>query len=287
MVVYETQDSDFADSAIEALKEANIACYRTGGSLHLGQSDPTVCIHVSNGADFRRANQILIRQGLRLSVRYTTDIRALASVNTEIFDAQHATIVPGFNDSHNHALGNELLYEVLVVNPYEVEFVSIVLIIDKLRRRAAITPADTWVEGYFYDDTKSKDKRALTVHDLDLLSKELPVAAIHRGGHTAFYNSKAFKMAGISKSTPNPPGGTYDRDSNGSRTLVTSGSSHYRPSAAPHMFSAQCSDSLDHSGTTVINRVGNRIGVLLPRSYAFPVALPALHKNLGLGWQRC
>ena len=116
------------------------------------------------------------------------------------------TIVPGFNDSHNHAPGNELLYEVLVGNPYDVEFVSIASIIDKLRERAATTPADTWVEGYFYDDTKSKDKRALTVHDLDLVSKDLPVVVIHRGGHTAFYNSKAFKMAGIGKSTPNPSG---------------------------------------------------------------------------------
>jgi predicted amidohydrolase YtcJ len=74
------------------------------------------------------------------------------------------------------------------------------------------------VEGYFYDDTKSKDKRALTVHDLDLVSKDLPVVVIHRGGHTAFYNSKAFKMAGVSNSTPNPPGGTYDRDSSGELT---------------------------------------------------------------------
>jgi hypothetical protein len=63
VVVYETEDSDFADSAIEALKTSNIDCYRTGGSLHLGQSDATVCIHVRDGADLRRANQILSRHG--------------------------------------------------------------------------------------------------------------------------------------------------------------------------------------------------------------------------------
>ena len=85
----------------------------------------------------------------------------------EIFDAQHTTIVPGFNDSHNQSPGNEHLYEVIVVNQYDVEYYSIASIIDKQRDRAATTPADTWVEGYFYDDTKSKDKRALTVHDLD------------------------------------------------------------------------------------------------------------------------
>src|SRR5450755_2944836 len=148
------------------------------------------------------AEAFAVKDGRFVAVGRTTDIRALAGETTEIVDAQHMILVPGFNDSHNHAPGNELLYEVLVGNPYDVEFVSIASIIDKLRERAATTPADTWVEGYFYDDTKSKDKRALTVNDLDLVSKDLPVVVIHRGGHTAFYNSKAFQMAGVSKTTP-------------------------------------------------------------------------------------
>jgi hypothetical protein len=63
VVVYETEDSEFADSAIDALKKANIDCYRTGGSLHLGQSDPTFCIHVRDGTDLRKANEVLIRHG--------------------------------------------------------------------------------------------------------------------------------------------------------------------------------------------------------------------------------
>lgn len=63
VIVYETEDSDFANSAIDELKKANIDCYRTGGSLHLGQSDPTVCIHVRDGADVRKANEVLIRHG--------------------------------------------------------------------------------------------------------------------------------------------------------------------------------------------------------------------------------
>jgi predicted amidohydrolase YtcJ len=41
------------------------------------------------------------------------------------------------------------------------------------------------------------------------------VAVHHRGGHTSFYNSKALEMADINKNTPNPPGGTFDRDANG------------------------------------------------------------------------
>jgi predicted amidohydrolase YtcJ len=56
----------------------------------------------------------------------------------------------------------------------------------------------------------------LNVHDLDKVSKDHPVVVQHRGGHTSFYNSKALEMADINKSTPNPPGGTYDRDPDGS-----------------------------------------------------------------------
>ena len=60
-----------------------------------------------------------------------------------------------------------------------------------------------------------KDNRLLNVHDLDQVSKDHPVAVHHRGGHTSFYNSKALEMADINKNTPNPPGGTFDRDANG------------------------------------------------------------------------
>ncbi len=77
------------------------------------------------------------------------------------------TIVPGFIECHNHAPGNTLLYEVLVGNPYVVEFVTIAGIVDKLRAKARDTPPGFWVDGYFFDDTKVKDNRQLNVHDLD------------------------------------------------------------------------------------------------------------------------
>jgi predicted amidohydrolase YtcJ len=53
------------------------------------------------------------------------------------------------------------------------------------------------------------------VHDLDEVSKDHPVVVQHRGGHTSYYNSKALEMAGVTKQTPNPAGGTFDRDSLG------------------------------------------------------------------------
>jgi predicted amidohydrolase YtcJ len=143
------------------------------------------------------------------------DVRSLAGPRTQIYDAKGMTVVPGFIDAHNHAPGATLLYEVLVGNPYEVEFVTIASIVDKLRAKARTLEAGFWVEGFFYDDTKIKDGRGLDIHDLDQVSREHPVAVHHRGGHTSVYNSKALELAGVTKATKDSAAGTYDRDPNG------------------------------------------------------------------------
>ena len=162
-----------------------------------------------------RAEAFAVSGGRFVAVGTTGEIKNLAGKSTQAFDAKGMTVVPGFIDCHNHAGGETLLNEVLVGNPFEVEFVSIRSIIGKLRERALKTPPGTWVEGYFFDDTKLSDKRAINIHDLDEVSSEHPVIVRHRGGHTYFYNSKAFQMAGITKDTPNPMGGTYDKDATG------------------------------------------------------------------------
>ena len=162
-----------------------------------------------------RAEAFAIKDARFVAVGSTVDVKGLIGQRTQIFDAQQMTIVPGFVDCHNHAGGSTLLYDVLVGNPFEVEFVTVASIVDKLRAKARETPAGTWVEGYFFDDTKVKDKRRLNVHDLDQVSTVHPVAVHHRGGHTSFYNSKALELAQVTKDTPNPAGGTFDRDANG------------------------------------------------------------------------
>lgn len=162
-----------------------------------------------------KAEAFTVKNGRFVAIGSNDEIKPLIAKGAKVIDARGMTIVPGFIDCHNHATGNMLLYEVIVGNPFEVEFVTIASIIKKLCARARVTAPGTWVEGYFFDDTKVKDNRALSVHDLDLVSNEHPVMVEHRGGHTAFYNSKAFQLAGIEKKTPNPPGGTFDRDAEG------------------------------------------------------------------------
>ncbi|MGE5563588.1 MAG: amidohydrolase [Bacillota bacterium] len=161
------------------------------------------------------AQAFAVRDGRIIAVGPNDAIAGLAGTSTEIIDAAGMTVVPGFIDCHLHPEGETLLYEVLVGNPYEVEFVTIDSIVAKLKERAAKTPPGTWVQGFFYDDTKVKDGRQLTRADLDRVSTVHPVAVIHRGGHTVFVNGKAFELAGVTKETPQPFGGTFDHDASG------------------------------------------------------------------------
>ena len=119
-------------------------------------------------------------------------------------------------------------------------------------RKPSDTPADTWVESYFHDDTKLKDKRPLNRRVLDQVSTEHPVAVNHRGGHTSFYNSKAFELARVTKDTPNPPGGTFDKDATGelngrvtdrARSAMSGGR---RPSFTPEQRAQRSRDGLAH-----------------------------------------
>ena len=161
------------------------------------------------------AQAFAVRDGRIIAVGSNEAIGGLSGKGTEIVDARGMTVVPGFIDCHLHPVGESLLYDVLVGNPYEVEFVTIDSIVSKLKERAAKTPPGEWVQGMFYDDTKVKDGRPLTRADLDRVSTVHPVAVTHRGGHTVFVNSKAFELAGVTKDTPQPFGGTFDHDASG------------------------------------------------------------------------
>jgi len=181
--------------------------------------DPDIVVHNAKvyTVDDRapRAEAFAIKGDRFVAVGSSADMKALAGPKTRIVDAQQATVVPGFIDCHVHARGTVLLYEVLVQNPFDIEFVTIASIVEKLRAKAAKLPAGEWVEGYFFDDTKVKDKRIINRFDLDKVSTEHPVVLRHRGGHTAFFNSKALAMAGITRDTPDPAGGTFDKDAKG------------------------------------------------------------------------
>ena len=94
-----------------------------------------------------QAQAFAIKDGRFMAVGTNRRHQSSGGEPDAMLDAQGMTVIPGFIDCHNHAPGTRLLNDVIVGNPYEVEFVTIDSIIDKLKARASTTPPGVWVEG--------------------------------------------------------------------------------------------------------------------------------------------
>jgi predicted amidohydrolase YtcJ len=155
-----------------------------------------------------RAQAVAIANGRFLAVGGNSEILNMATAGVRKVDLGGKTVVPGFNDAHCHPAASGLDMVVSV----DCDLPSIAAIQAALRERAARTPRGEWIYGFKYDDTKGSEGRMLTSADLDLAVPDQPVAVVHRGGHTTFYNSAAFRAAGIDEKTADPPGGKFDRE---------------------------------------------------------------------------
>ncbi|PYX03864.1 MAG: amidohydrolase, partial [Acidobacteria bacterium] len=155
------------------------------------------------------AEAVAISRGRFFAVGKNADVINLAAPGVRKIDLGGKTVLPGFIDAHSHPAAAGLSHLRMV----DCDLRSISAILAAMRERAAKTPAGEWVLGFKYDDTKTEGGRPLSVNDLDTAVPDHPVHIEHRGGHTVYANSLAFRKAGIDEKTPDPPGGKIDHDS--------------------------------------------------------------------------
>ena len=155
------------------------------------------------------ATAIAVRDGRILAVGTDREILSLAGKKTRRVDLARRRVLPGFNDAHAHPAASGLLQ----LSNVACDKTSIEDILSALRDRAAKTPPGRWVQGYLYDDGKTP--RPLLRSDLDAAVPDHPVLVAHRGGHTAYVNSLALKLAGVTATTPDPPGGRFEHGPDG------------------------------------------------------------------------
>jgi len=183
---------------------------RSGSRIADGVAD----LVVTNGTaytideDMPRAEALAVKAGRFIAVGSTDDVSNLAGPDTQVIDASGLTVLPGFIDAHNHPSYAGIRH----LKDVEVNHTTIDGIQRALRERASETPAGEWISGFLYDDTKLEDGRPLLRTDLDEAVPDHPVRVVHRGGHTAVYNSKAFELAEITADTPDPEGGRFYRE---------------------------------------------------------------------------
>ena len=148
-----------------------------------------------------RAESLAIIGDKFVAVGRTDDIENLAGPSTKIWDLEGQTIIPGLIDAHIHVLSSGSRHVMCA----DCDQRSIDEIIKALRERANITPVGEWVQGFKFDDTKTKENRFLTKWDLDKVSTKHPIFVSHRAGHVYYVNSLGLALANVDSTTPDPP----------------------------------------------------------------------------------
>jgi predicted amidohydrolase YtcJ len=158
------------------------------------------------------AQALAVKDGRIVEVGGTDEILWLREGDYELIDLGGRTVIPGFVDPHNHfSIG---AYDALWADSRDARTVSDVQ--RALREAAATTPAGEWVRGFGYDHTTLGVHP--TRHDLDEAVPDRPAIAMHFSHHQCVANSRALTAAGITRGTPDPPGGEIARDKSGEPT---------------------------------------------------------------------
>ncbi len=185
------------------------ACSKTNADLILHNAT----IHTSN-PQVPKAEAVAISNGKIIAVGSNDDVLHLAGSATRKIDIGGKTILPGFIDAHSHPASAGLSH----LRKVDCDLRSIQAIQDAIGEKAKNTPPGEWVRGFKYDDTKTAEGRYINRYDLDEVTTDHPVIIVHRGGHTAYVNSKALELGGITKDSPDPEGGQIVRGPDGEPT---------------------------------------------------------------------
>ena len=128
-------------------------------------------------------------------------------------DYAAATVVPGFNDAHQHLTMMAAQAAGLDLSAPQVDGPT--ALSAALSEHAASLPADGWVVATRYDHIRSSAGQRLTRAELDALLPDHPAIVVHIGAHWGVANSLALAAAGLDDNSVEPPGAELGMDAGG------------------------------------------------------------------------
>ena len=187
---------------------AAVTCFSCGTTVSL---PPDLVLHSGKittvNARFDVADALAIRAGRIVAVGLDRNIMTLRGPGTRMIDLQGRTVVPGLIDSHSHVTS----YGMHVFRPDLSKATSVAEIMALIKAKVeASTPGEWVTNSRIWNETKLEERRSPTRFDLDPISPSNPVYLSR--GHLGVINSAAMKVLGITDRTPDPPGGTLERD---------------------------------------------------------------------------
>ncbi|HSZ32151.1 MAG TPA: amidohydrolase [Puia sp.] len=135
------------------------------------------------------------------------DYQSYVGNNTILKDLGGKMLVPGFTDNHTHFL--EGGFSLSTINLRQVKTKQD--FIQTFRRFADSLKGNAWIKNGNWDH-EAWGGQLPSKEWIDSVSGEHPVFMNRYDGHMGLANSIALKLAGITKDTPNPPGGEIVKD---------------------------------------------------------------------------
>jgi predicted amidohydrolase YtcJ len=160
---------------------------------------------------FSRVQALAYNQGFIVCAGSNEDVRQYIGSKTQVEDLGGKTVLPGFIDSHLHLMeyGQSLLL-------LKIRDLSKQEILDQVKEAAKTTPPDKWIVGGIgWNNEVWDDPSYPTMQELDAAAPNHPALLPRMDGHMIWVNSRAFKAAGITDSSSNPPQGEFLRASDG------------------------------------------------------------------------
>ena len=144
---------------------------------------------------------------VRVSGGRITEVGPAGSAGSaSVVDLQGATLVPGFIDAHAHPLfaGAQLRACDLREADTAEEYLEVIAAYARDR------PDEEWITGGGWS-LDAFPGGLPDRHALDAVVSDRPVFLPNRDGHGTWVNSQALALAGIDRSTPDPPDGRIER----------------------------------------------------------------------------
>jgi predicted amidohydrolase YtcJ len=153
------------------------------------------------------ASAVAVRGGRIVYVGSDSLPAGLVGPGTEIVELGGAMVLPGFQDAHVHPIGSG----VELVECHLHELTTAAAVLDSIRACAAAHPERPWVRGSGWQLPLFPDANPSKVA-LDRAVPDRPALFYAADGHSAWLNSPALALAGITRKTPDPANGRIERD---------------------------------------------------------------------------
>ncbi len=163
-----------------------------------------------------RAEAVAVLGERITAVGSASAIDAWRGPGTRVIDAGGRLVSPGFNDAHVHFLDSGLgLASVQLKDAGSPQEFA-----ERIAEYAAKQLKGRWILGGTWDEQRWNPPQLPTRELIDRLTPDNPVAVGRYDGHMYLANSLALKLAHITASTPDPPGGEIGRDAHGNPTGI-------------------------------------------------------------------